>query len=128
MKVARESMKLTQDQLAAKAGVSTSTVSRIETGKAEPEKETLDLLAPHLKKTTAELLGASGAVPAWVAEDGGDPYPSRVEFVNNAPTTAEERVHLRSLRYAFGDPGAKEWKDRLESYRKLKAAHGAKAR
>jgi len=52
----REAAKLTQEDLAHEAGISTSTLSRIERGTYQPRLDTLDKLAQALKVSVVELL------------------------------------------------------------------------
>lgn len=60
---ARKARRLTQDDLAERAGVTGETISRIERGVVEPSAETLRALAPVLGMAAADLL-------AYL--DGGD--------------------------------------------------------
>jgi transcriptional regulator with XRE-family HTH domain len=53
----REAAKLTQEDLAHEARISTSTLSRIERGNYQPRLDTLGKLAQALKVPVAELLG-----------------------------------------------------------------------
>lgn len=53
----REAAKLTQEDLAHEAGISTSTLSRIERGNYRPRLDTLGKLAQALKVPVAKLLG-----------------------------------------------------------------------
>jgi XRE family transcriptional regulator, regulator of sulfur utilization len=53
----REAASLTQEDLAHEAGISTSTLSRIERGTYQPRMHTLNQLAKALKVPVAELLG-----------------------------------------------------------------------
>jgi phage repressor protein C with HTH and peptisase S24 domain len=52
----RERLKLSQDEAAAKAGVTGETISRIERGKVDPKPETLNALAPVYGVEAADLL------------------------------------------------------------------------
>ena len=53
----REAASLTQEGLAHEAGISTSTLSRIERGNYQPRMDTLRKLAQALKVPVANLLG-----------------------------------------------------------------------
>ena len=56
MREARERALLTQEELAARAGVQPFTISRIETGKVEPRFRTIRKLAEALDMEPAELV------------------------------------------------------------------------
>jgi transcriptional regulator with XRE-family HTH domain len=56
LKTARERALLTQEELAAKAGLGLPTISRIETGKVEPQFRTIRKLAKALDLDPAELV------------------------------------------------------------------------
>jgi transcriptional regulator with XRE-family HTH domain len=93
--------KLTQETLAAGAGISTEHLSRIETGKHEPSLRTIEKIAPLLG-VTAGYLNAD-ALGAAVAERLTDPetraFVERVAALHNriAVMTAEEREALFNL-------------------------------
>jgi transcriptional regulator with XRE-family HTH domain len=53
----REAAALTQEDLAHQAGISTSTLSRIERGNFQPRMDTLGKLAQALGVSVAELVG-----------------------------------------------------------------------
>ena len=53
----REAASLTQEDLAHEAGISTSTLSRIERGNYQPRLDTLGKLATALSLPVADLLG-----------------------------------------------------------------------
>lgn len=73
LRVARE---LTQEYVAERAGISVWQLSRIECGKSEPNRETLERLAPILGVTTAYL--DVRALTAAVAERATDPVARSV--------------------------------------------------
>ncbi len=58
LRTARLNLKLSQEALAARAGLSTSFVSMLERGQRSPPLDTLEQLAKALRKKPAELLGA----------------------------------------------------------------------
>jgi len=57
----RTARKLTQEQLAYRAGVSVGTIARIERGATRPTLETLERLARALDVSVADLLGERGS-------------------------------------------------------------------
>jgi transcriptional regulator with XRE-family HTH domain len=56
IKALREKRKLSQEELAGRAGLSRGYLARLETGRHEPTLTTLGKLAKALKVKTAELL------------------------------------------------------------------------
>lgn len=56
VKKAREQLGLTQEELAEKAGVHVSYISRIERGKVNPSYEVLESIAKTLKIKSSDLL------------------------------------------------------------------------
>jgi transcriptional regulator with XRE-family HTH domain len=71
IRLLREQRGLTQDYVAEKAGVSVWQLSRIECGKSEPTRDTVEKLAPILGVTAAYL--DVRALSEAVAEQATDP-------------------------------------------------------
>ncbi len=55
LKQLREARNMTQEELAAKAGITAATISRAESGKCKPHKSILRLIAQALKVNPKEL-------------------------------------------------------------------------
>lgn len=69
----RERAGISMSELAHRAGISTSTVSRLESGKRAPTPELITFLAEGLGLNNhewARLSLAAGLLPAWFAEHG----------------------------------------------------------
>jgi transcriptional regulator with XRE-family HTH domain len=60
LRALRASQQLSQEALAARAGLSVSYISMLERGQRSPPLDTLELLAGALKVPPAELLKAAG--------------------------------------------------------------------
>ena len=81
----------------------------------------------YFEASNAKLLEPINPVEqaAPTDESDVDVYPSRTQFVGETPMLPDERKHIESLWYQFGDPGPREWSTRLKSYRRLKEQAGA---
>jgi transcriptional regulator with XRE-family HTH domain len=105
LKKAREKRKLTMQELADAAGLTQSTVSRIERDQTEPERKTIIALAQALD----DNLGVS-----WVSEhlNKSKPAVSKKEIVDNM--TAREFVSLK-----FGGRNTRRSKEEAEMLARL---------
>jgi transcriptional regulator with XRE-family HTH domain len=116
---ARLALRLTQEQLAAKAGVVVSTISKIERGVSDsPDLETIQRLAVALAIDTTELLPPT--------RESGErfPPPSYASLLAFAASpfgqtmTGEERDVLESLRLPPGEePSEVLYQQLLVAYR-----------
>ncbi len=108
LKVLRKARGLSQEQLAVTAGISTSTVVRIENGRIVPDTKTIEKLAVELGVTAAELLGGEPA-PAR-----REPYRSLQSFLSvhgqTLPVADGERAWLLSQQFPDDvDIGDRDW-------------------
>jgi transcriptional regulator with XRE-family HTH domain len=83
----REELDLTQEELAFRAGLSTSTIQKYEAGEREPRAKALLHLARGLETTTEALLSRSNWVPP---EPGREGYMQhRVEALDDGIDVSE---------------------------------------
>ena len=76
LKAARAGMDLSQEELAAKCGVSRQTISAIENGVNKPAIETIVLISDALNCTVSDLVGQTAPV-----RDEMDPYTQRLTSI-----------------------------------------------
>ena len=80
---------LTQDDLAEKLHVTRQTISNWETGKSEPDFESLETLAGVFEVTVSELLGEE--------KDMQEPDPDRYPVLSESSDIAEHPVYRTEI-------------------------------
>ena len=83
IRMLRSQKQMTQDELAEKLCVTRQTISNWETGKSEPDFESLEMLSKVFEVSAAELLGEEpNALPALPdPEDNADSAPGKGRFI-----------------------------------------------
>ncbi|MCK5291763.1 MAG: helix-turn-helix domain-containing protein [Thermoplasmata archaeon] len=96
LKELRLSRSLTQDELSDSIRVSTSHLSRIESGKLPPSDDLLEKLAPALQVRPEELLLVSGRVPrTWTKVIGTSPADITLKLEEIIAKRQEEERHQK---------------------------------
>ncbi|SIS89046.1 helix-turn-helix domain-containing protein [Alicyclobacillus vulcanalis] len=80
----RESQSLSQRKLAELSGVSSATISRIESGLITPNPETLVAIAPHLNIPVEDLLKAAGYMTGQIENMPPPVEPELRKLIENA--------------------------------------------
>lgn len=80
-----------------------------------PRAHNLQLLAEVLGRSVEWLMNGDQA-----SSRSEELYSSLTGFLASISLSADERQHLESIRFAFGDPGEHYWPQALSSYRAAK--------
>jgi transcriptional regulator with XRE-family HTH domain len=131
LKTLAAEQRMTLSAVLKKAGLTPQGAERWKIPPSSPRMETRVMLARAMSLPTSRLIRPGeqvGDAPTATEAERDDRYPSLVAFLQTHPTLEDERNHLETQRFLFGDPDSQEvWLDYLHAYRKAKQAKSAPA-